>query len=603
MGNRERLGLSARAARWVMIVALTVSSAACNVTPNYERPKQDIPASYRNPLPEPSPEMPKPLSKWWTIFGSEELNTLVEEALANNHDLKAAAARIRQADATAGSTAAALLPTITASGKRSVDSPQGGQGADPNPPTNRTHRLSSAYISASWEVDLWGKIRASEASALASAFANVHDREAVGLSLISDVVLSYIQYLEGVDRETVARSNIANMKAMYQAVSERVRLGESSNLELAQQRNVLAQTEATIPPIVLTRERAFNKLAVLLGRPPQTLSLNGRTLRDLRVPEISAGLPSDLLLRRPDIRKAEANMIAANANIGVARAKLFPTLSISGDRGWAAQYFDNITKPGSIFFTLAGTMAATLFDNGKTRSDIDYSEAKYAELIETYQQTILISLRDVEDALMAVRLQGDLEVAQQEVLQASLDAYGLSSEAFRLGMVDYLNVLETQRTRFQAEDSKVQARFGRLEAAIGLYKALGGGMELDEGADKPKTPAPAPAGQSETRNTPPAPAPAPAAAPAATEAPPPPAAPLPPVEAEQAPSAPALNSPAARLAPPPPPAPAAQAVETVETVVSASTEPASFQSPVDATIPSMAPADIYETAAFNDNAS
>lgn len=589
MGTRERPGLSARAARWVMIVVLAASSSACNVTPTYERPKQDIPTAYRNPLPEPSPEMPKPLSQWWKIFGSEELNALVEEAVANNRDLKAAAARIRQTEALAGSAGAAWLPTITASGKRSVDSPQGGQGADPNPPTNRTHRLSSAYVSASWEVDLWGKIRASEASSLATAFANVHDREAVGLALISDVVLSYIQYLEGLDREMVTRSNIANMKAMYQAVSERVRLGESSNLELAQQRNVLAQTEATIPPIALTRERAFNKLAVLLGRPPQTLALNGRTLRDLRVPEVSAGMPSDLLLRRPDIRKAEANMVAANANIGVARAKLFPTLSITGDRGWAAQYFDNITKPTSIFFTLAGTMAATLFDNGKTRADIDYSEAKYQELVETYQQTILTSLRDVEDALIAVRLQGDLEVAQQEVLQASLDAYGLSSEAFRLGMVDYLNVLETQRTRFQAEDSKVQARFARLEAAVGLYKALGGGMELDETDDEPKQAPTAPGGAT---NTPPAPVPAPAAAPApaATEAPAPPAAPRPPVETERTP-----DTPAARLTPPAPAAPAV--VEATGAL------PASFQAPMDLQVPSMAPADIYETAAFNDNAS
>jgi len=577
MGTRERRGLSAQAARWVMMAALVMSSSACNVTPNYERPKQDIPTSYRNPLPEPSPEMPKPLSQWWKIFGSEELDTLIAEALANNHDLKAAAARIVQAEAQAGSAGSALLPTITASGKRSIDSPQGGQGTDPAPPTNRSHRLSSAYVSASWEVDLWGKIRASEASSLATTFANIHDREAVGLTLISDVVLTYIQYLEGLDRETVARSNIANMKAMYVAVTERVRLGESSNLELAQQRNVLAQAEATIPPIILQRERAFNKLAVLLGRPPQTLALNGKTLRDLLVPEMSAGLPSDLLLRRPDIRKAEANLVAANANIGVARAKLLPTFSISGDRGWAAQYFDNITKPTSIFFTLAGTLAATIFDNGKTRSDIEYSEAKYTELVETYQQTILTSLRDVEDALMSVRLQGDLEVAQQEVLQASLDAYGLSSEAFRLGMVDYLNVLETQRTRFQAEDAKVQARFGRLEAAIGLYKALGGGMELDEAEGETQT-APAPA-------QPPAPAPT-----GKTEAPAPTAAPRPPVAVEQAPARNAS----------PPPAPTARTTQPAEATVAVRTAPAALESEA---LPSLAPAEIYETAAFNDNAS
>lgn len=569
MGTTDRPALASRAARWVTVAALLASTAACNVTPTYERPKQDIPTSYRNPIPEPSPEMPKPLTQWWKIFGSDELDKLVEEALANNHDVKAATARIRQAEMLAGSAASALLPTISAGGKRSIDSPQGGQGTDPNPPTNRSHRLSSAYVSTSWEVDLWGKIRASEASSLATTLANIHDREAVALSLAADVVLSYVQYLEGMDRETVARNNIANMKAMYVAVSERVRLGESSKLELAQQRNVLAQAEATIPPIVLNRERAFNKLAILLGRAPQSLALNGTTLRDLRVPEVSAGMPSDLLLRRPDIRKAEANLISANANIGVARAKLFPTLSISGERGWAAQYFDNITKPGSIFFTLAGTLTATIFDNGKTRSDIEYSEAKHGELVETYQQTILASLRDVEDALLAVRLQGDLEVAQQEVLQASLDAYGLSAEAFRLGMVDYINVLETQRTRFQAEDAKVQARFGRLEAAVGLYKALGGSVEPEE----------------ETESAQAAPAPAPAPAP-----------PRPQPPAATAPQA-AVSAPAVVEAPAPhPPAPQPLAVTGP-----APAEAAAMRDEDGAAL--LGPADIYEAASFNDNAS
>lgn len=567
MGTTDRPALASRAARWVTVAALLASTAACNVTPTYERPKQDIPTSYRNPIPEPSPEMPKPLTQWWKIFGSDELDKLVEEALANNHDVKAATARIRQAEMLAGSAASALLPTISAGGKRSIDSPQGGQGTDPNPPTNRSHRLSSAYVSTSWEVDLWGKIRASEASSLATTLANIHDREAVALSLAADVVLSYVQYLEGMDRETVARNNIANMKAMYVAVSERVRLGESSKLELAQQRNVLAQAEATIPPIVLNRERAFNKLAILLGRAPQSLALNGTTLRDLRVPEVSAGMPSDLLLRRPDIRKAEANLISANANIGVARAKLFPTLSISGERGWAAQYFDNITKPGSIFFTLAGTLTATIFDNGKTRSDIEYSEAKHGELVETYQQTILASLRDVEDALLAVRLQGDLEVAQQEVLQASLDAYGLSAEAFRLGMVDYINVLETQRTRFQAEDAKVQARFGRLEAAVGLYKALGGSVEPEE--------------ETESAQAAPAPAPAP---------------PRPQPPAATAPQA-AVSAPAVVEAPAPhPPAPQPLAVTGP-----APAEAAAMRDEDGAAL--LGPADIYEAASFNDNAS
>ncbi len=477
-----------------MAVAIALPSA-CSLTPDYQRPQQDLPGAYRNPIPDPSPEIPRPLSQWWKSFGSAEMNALVEEALTNNHDIKAATQRIAQAEAQAGSAASALLPSVSLSAKSDVDSPNGGQGTVLSQGTNRTHRLYSAGFSASYEFDLWGKIRASEDSSLATALANVHDRESLAITMVADLVTTYIQYLESLDREAVARQNIANMKTMHAAVRERVRLGESSQLELAQQRNVLAQGEATIPPIVLQRERSFDKIAALLGRAPGSLNLTGKSLSELTLPEVGPGLPSDLLLRRPDIKKAEANLIAANANIGVARAKMLPSFSLTGERGWASQLFDNLTSPGSIYYTLAASVAATIFDAGKTEADIAYSRAKYAELVEAYQQTVLNSLRDVEDALASVRLEGELEVAQQEVMKASLDAYQLSSEAFRLGMVDYLNVLETQRTRFQAEDTGVQSRFGRLEAVVSLYKALGGGMERQEDV------APAPAGQEPPKAT------------------------------------------------------------------------------------------------------
>ncbi|MDO8606185.1 MAG: efflux transporter outer membrane subunit [Phaeospirillum sp.] len=493
MGKAINYGLTGRMGRWALLAIATTLPSACNLTPDYERPQQDLPGTYRNPLPDPSPEIPRPLSLWWKSFDSVEMDALVEEALANNHDIKAATQRIAQAEALAGSAGSAMLPSVTLNAKRSVDSPTGGQGAILGSGTNRTHRLSSVGFSASYELDLWGKIRASEASALATTLANVHDRETLAITMVSDLVGAYIQYLQSVDRESVALQNIANMKTMHAAVRERVRLGESSQLELAQQRNVLAQGEASIPPIVLLRERSFNKIAALLGRAPGALSLTGKSLSELKIPEVGPGLPSDLLLRRPDIKKAEANLVAANANIGVARAKMLPSFSLTGDRGWASQLFDTLTSPGSIYFTLAASVATTIFDNGKTEADIAYSRAKFAELVEAYQQTVLNSLRDVEDALAAVRLEGELEVAQTEVLNASLDAYQLSSEAFRLGMVDYLNVLETQRTRFQAEDANVQSRFGRLSAVVALYKALGGGMERQEDL-------PAPEETAETRN-------------------------------------------------------------------------------------------------------
>lgn len=472
--------------RMALLATVAILPSACNLTPDYERPKQDLPGSYRNPLPDPSPDLPRPVSEWWKTFGSTELDSLVDEALTSNRDIKAATQRILQAEAQAGAAAASLLPSATLNAKRSVDSPTGGQGTLITGTTNRTHRLSSVGMAFSYELDLWGKIRASETSALATTLANVHDRETLAITMVSDLVGTYLQYLESLDREQVARQNIANMKTMHAAVRERVRLGESSELELAQQRNVLAQGEATIPPITLQRERAFNKVAILLGRAPSSLKLSGKSLADLKLPEVSPGLPSDLLLRRPDIKKAEANLIAANANVGVARAKMLPSFSLTGERGWASQLFDNLTAPASIYWTVAGAVATTIFDNGKTEADISYAKARFGELMEVYQQSILTSLRDTEDALAAVRLGGELEVAQQEVLQASLDAYRLSSEAFRLGMVDYLNVLETQRTRFQAEDAKVQSRFGRLSAVVALYKALGGGMERPEEQVQPE---------------------------------------------------------------------------------------------------------------------
>jgi NodT family efflux transporter outer membrane factor (OMF) lipoprotein len=270
------------------------------------------------------------------------------------------------------------------------------------------------------------------------------------------------------------------MKEVNAALRERQRLGESSEIEVAQQRNLLAQAEASLPPILLSRDRAFNRVAILVGRAPGQLTLTGGSLAALTVPEVSAGLPADLLLRRPDIRKAEANLIAANANIGVARAKVLPSLSLTGERGWASQLFDTLSSPGSIYYTLAANLAATIFDNGKNDADIAYSRARHAELAEAYRQVVLTGLRDVEDALAAIRHQGDLEVAQREVVNAAQHAFALGSEAFRLGMVDYINLLETQRTRFQAEDAQVLARSGRLAASVALFKALGGGTDPAE---------------------------------------------------------------------------------------------------------------------------
>jgi NodT family efflux transporter outer membrane factor (OMF) lipoprotein len=455
------------------VLALAAALAACSQQPDYVRPEQPLPDRYAF---DPGREgLPLPASQWWKAFRSKELDGLVERALAENHDLKAAMHRIAQAEAQAGVTAGALLPTLQYSAKSSVSGPKGGVGTVDA--TERSERLYQYGLQASYEIDLWGKNRSAMDAALATAQASLFDRETVAISLVADVTVSYLNYLQAGDRIAVANSNIDNMRRVLATVRRRAEIGEGTELEVTQQQNALEQAQATVPVLELFRAQQANRLAVLTAQAPHDLHLAGTSLNDLAIPEVAAGMPSELLLRRPDIRKAEAGLIAANANIGVARAKLFPSLTLSAERGWGAPFLSAASGPGALFYVAAASLGGVIFNNGQTRAEIAYSEARKEELVDGYRQAILSSLRDVEDGLAAVRFTGDQERAQRGALDLARKAYGLSQKAFDAGMTDYLTVLDTERTLHTAEDSAVQARFARLNSAVSLYKALGGGTE------------------------------------------------------------------------------------------------------------------------------
>ncbi|MFN3076145.1 MAG: efflux transporter outer membrane subunit [Alphaproteobacteria bacterium] len=466
--------------------------SACSLHDRQELPKPEMPPAFRNAAvlkaekgrtspAEAPPGLPKPLSEWWREFGSEELNTLVARVLANNHDLKAAIHRIAQAEAQAGVAASSLLPSLQFGGKVQTDAPIGGPGARDSYSNGHGERSHQFGLTASYELDLWGKNRWTEENALDNARASIFDREVVALTLVADTVTTFFQYLQAQDRITVTERSIENMTNVLDVVKKRKRIGEGTDVEIEQQKTALFQARAQLAPLVRTREQSLNRLGVLLGEPPGTYRPAGTGMEVLRMPEVPEALPSQLLESRPDIRKAEANLSAADANIGVARAQRLPTFSITGEHGLASAFWATLFQPKAFYYLIAGNAAATLFDNGKISSQIDYSRAVYAERMESYRQSILNALRDVEDALVSVRQTALQEAAQTEAWASAANAYRLSKVAFHIGTADYLTLLETERTQYQTEDAKVQARFDRLSAMVTLFRGLGGGFDAGKG--------------------------------------------------------------------------------------------------------------------------
>lgn len=447
--------------------------------PEYVRPEVKVPERFRESVATLDPALRHALTEWWRNFQNSELMALVEEAHAENHDLKIAVARIVQAQALAGVDSAALLPLVQLPVKVEREAPEGGY-TSPTSSFPDGWNLAELGLFVSYEVDLWGKNRSTAQAALATAQASVFDREVVMVTMTSDVVTTYLDYLQMQDRLRVAHENVRNMQRVLQIVQRRKAVGEGNELEIAQQRNALAQAEATIPPLAQRAEENRNKLAVLIGRPPQELRLKGKSLDELKIPSAMPGLPSDLLLRRPDIRKAEADLLSANANIGVARAKLLPSFSLTGQIGLGSRDLSAWLSPASAFYTVAANLAATIFDNGATANEIAYQQARWNELSAVYARSVLNALRDVENSLSNQRLSLEYEKASDEAVKLARQAHKLSQSAYEIGMTDYLRVLETERTLYRSEDQRVQARYSRLLAAMTLYKALGGGVMLSD---------------------------------------------------------------------------------------------------------------------------
>lgn len=472
-----------RLATTAIVIGLTQPLAGCFIPNNIIPAGIAIPSAYRDGPRRADAALPSVV--WWRGFGSKELTALIEESLTSNFDVAAAVARIVQADANARVAGAALLPIVdlNASATRSRASQTTGSGGGSG---GRSERVTySTSLSASYEIDFWGKNRAAMRAAEELAVGSRFDREVVALSTVVSVANAYFLVLEAQDRLRIARSNVAAATRVYNLIKQRFDVGTASALDTAQQESLVNTQRASIPPLELTLRQNRVTLAVLIGRPPEAVAIRGSSMSRLRIPPVTPGLPSDLITQRPDIREAEAQLASANANVYSARAAFLPSIQLTGEGGYQSALLKTLLRPESAFYSVAAGLTQPLFDGLRLQGLLDFQVGRQDELLQIYRKAIVNGFADVERALIAVQETVRRERLQREVVTSSRRAFDISETRLREGTIDLVTLLNTQQTLFQAQDVLAQAQFDRLMAVVSLFQALGGGWQ------KPKPDGPA----------------------------------------------------------------------------------------------------------------
>ena len=454
---------------WIALVVV-VALSGCATTSAMLEPNVDVPAAYRADVSGATAPL---TTEWWRTFDSAELAALIDQALQDSPDLAIAMERVRQAEAQVQIVGASLFPELNlglSSTRRKVD--------NDNAVSTRTTDGTSATLSASYEVDVWGlnasDRRASEASLDATRF----DRESVRLTTVSGVANAYFQVLSLRGRLQVARDNLVIAERVLDIVNIRARNGVVSQLDVARQNNAVLSQRAAIPPLELQERQSLAALAILTGRTPQSFDVQGASVSGLAVPIVAPGLPADLLVRRPDLATAEAQLAAANANLAVARAALLPSLQLTASAGLANTALMSLSNPSSTVYNLGASVLQTIFDGGRLRGQVDVAGSRERELVESYRKVILAALADVEDALVATSRTAEQQALQAQARDEASRALRLAEARYREGADDLLSVLDAQRTLFSAEDQLALTQLARLQASVSLYQALGGGWEM-----------------------------------------------------------------------------------------------------------------------------
>ena len=450
--------------RSTSVAALAFATSACTTPAPVPLKDGDVPKTFTAPVAKDAPTWPAP--DWWSKLNAPELPPLESVAGEQNLDLLAAAARVVQAQAQTGIAGSALFPSINASGtaQRNGTSQKGVPGGN-------THNTFGVSAQASYEVDLWGlnrdQLRAAEQSELAARYA----QQTVALTITSSVANTYFDVLALRQRITIAKQNIEAAQRILTITEAKVTNGVSSNLELAQQRALVASEEASIPPLEEQEREARYALAILLGRAPEGFDVKTVNLDGITTPVVQPGIPASLLERRPDIAQAEAQLLSQHANVDAARAAFLPQINLNGSIGAAF-------NPTTMVWSIGASLLQAVFDAGKLSAESDLEKARQTELLVDYRKAVFSAFSDVESSLGQVSALAEQErlVNEQEVNAA--EAYRIAELQYREGVTDLLNVLQTQQTLFSAQDQLVQIRLARLQAGVSLYRALGGGWTV-----------------------------------------------------------------------------------------------------------------------------
>jgi outer membrane protein, multidrug efflux system len=476
--------------------------AGCTVGPNYQRPAVDVPGDYRGAAPDasdkeysqreqqpPSPSGPaKPAQsaqqpgqptvqslgdeKWWEVFQDPALQGLIRTALKNNYDVRIAATRVLEAQAQLGITHANQLPTLSAGGTiYSQQNPVIG----PIPSYELTQGNLTA--TASWNPDFWGQYRRATESARATLLANEWAQKAVISTLVGNLATDYFTLRE-LDLELeISKRTYASRQESLQLTQTLEAHGFNTLLDVRQSEQLVYTAGAEIPDLERQIAQEENAISVLMGNNPGDVPRGLKLTEEPHAPEVPAGLPSALLERRPDVREAEANLVAANAQIGVAKAQYFPQISLTGTAGYESPSLTNLFTGPAGLWSLAAAFTQPIFEGGRLKNGVRLSEAQKQQMLLTYQQTIQGAFRDVSNSLVAYRKDREFRIQQEHLLASAQDAAQLSHQRFNAGTTDYLEVLTNETNAFSAELGLAQAQGNELIALVQLYQSLGGGWQ------------------------------------------------------------------------------------------------------------------------------
>ena len=453
------------------VACILLSLIGCGVGPEYKRPSTPVPGTYRGAESQTAaPSLGD--EKWWTVFDDPQLQLLIREALAQNYTVRIAATHVLQAQAALGITRADQFPIVTA-GVGAFNERYARTRVTPEFETSPIQ----ANLSLAWELDFWGKLRRATEAARANLLATEWGQRAVISSLVSNVATAYFQLLELDAEMEISRHSLDSRKESLRLVEIRAKGGNTSMMDVRQSEQLVYTAAAAIPDLERRTEQQENLLSILLGKNPGSIPRGKPLVEHVVPPNVPAGLPSELLARRPDIQSAEQQLIAANARIGVARAAYFPQITLTATGGYQSTAFTDLFTGPAGLWSFGGQLLQPIFTAGKIRSNVRLTEALQQEAVLNYQQSIQQAFREVADSLIAYVKDQEFRAQQELLMNSAQDATRLAYSRYRGGVSSYLEVLDSDTRYFDARIGLAQASLNERLALVQLYNALGGGWQ------------------------------------------------------------------------------------------------------------------------------